>query len=103
MLAGSYVRAGDRVRAESVLARLAGRGAASANASASLFFHLACAEFDQAADYLEDLIESRTPDVIFVGCDPVFGECWSHPRIHALLRKMNLADLAPPESLTSRT
>ena len=63
---------------------------ASGRAKGLMFFHLACTEYDQASDYLEKLIDARDPDVIWLGCYPLLRDLQQHPRLGALLSKLNL-------------
>jgi tetratricopeptide (TPR) repeat protein len=94
-LASLYARGGDRARAEQVLGRLAAPKQANGRAKGYMFYHLDRSEFDQAAEYLHELIEAREPDVIWLGCNPSFGGFQEFPRFRALLQRMNLADVPP--------
>jgi hypothetical protein len=93
MLAGSYARAGDAARVRRIVAQFAALGE-NARAKASMHFHLVSGEFERAADCLEKLIEKRDPDVVFVNCQSTFRNAREYPRIHKLLLKMNLANVA---------
>ena len=56
-----------------------------------MFYHLACSEFDEGADYLEELMQARDPDVIWVGVS--VPQCLQSPRVGALLEKIFRLDL----------
>jgi hypothetical protein len=91
-LAGQYTRAGQRDRAESLIARLAAPELVHGCAMGLGFYHLLCSEFDLAADQFEKAIEARDPTAIFLSFLPVLQ---SLPKRRALLQKMNLADVGP--------
>ncbi len=89
-LAGHCSRAGDRRRAEGLLARLDSPELAHGRAMGYGFFHVVCGEFDLAADQFEKAIEARDPSAIFLSHLPVVQNL---PRHRALLQRMNLADV----------
>jgi serine/threonine protein kinase/Tfp pilus assembly protein PilF len=47
-------------------------------------------EIDKCFDWLEKAIDEGDSQIIHLGVNPVFDPLRSHPRYHALLRKMNL-------------
>ena len=57
-----------------------------------MFFHFACSEFDRGADYLDELIDARDPDLVWLGMTPVLWR--ESPRVRALLEKINLVDFS---------
>jgi TolB-like protein len=91
LLAGNYAQAGDRARAERLLAQLTTEGRTGARAFAT--FHAVCSEFESAADYFEQAIEERDLTVIELGMWPFFAAFRKSPRGRAVLQKMNLADV----------
>lgn len=90
MLAGNYARAGEGARAKRTLARLARSSGAAGRAKALMWFCFVREELGRAADCLEELMEARDPDVVFVNCQP--ANVREYPRIRGLLLKMNLAE-----------
>jgi eukaryotic-like serine/threonine-protein kinase len=48
---------------------------------------------DKCLDWLEKAVDEQDSLIHLLGVNPVFNSLRSHPRYHALLRKMNLADL----------
>lgn len=87
-LAAAYTRAGDCLRAEEALARLTSSKEDGRYAKALMHYHFCCSEFDRGADYLEELIRARDPDVIWVCFSP--APCRESPRVRALLERINL-------------
>jgi len=57
--------------------------------------YMGLGEIDKAFDWFEKSIEERDSMIWYVGFDPLR----SHPRYHALMRKMNLADLPETSAL----
>ena len=47
-------------------------------------------KINRALDWYEKAIETRDQTVLVFHADPLFDPLRSHPRYHALLRKMNL-------------
>lgn len=92
LLAGNYARAGDGARAKRTLARLSRADGAAARAKALMWFYFVRDELGRAADCLEELMEARDPDVVFVNCQPAHVR--EYPRIRDLLSKMNLLEVA---------
>lgn len=88
-LASLHAQAGDSAEAERILRGLDVPEQASGRAKGLMFFHLGCSAYDQVADYLERLIDARDPDVIWLGCHPFLRDLQQHPRLGALLSKMN--------------
>ncbi len=93
-LAAAYVQAGDNARAQGLLARLDSSRERANYAKARLFFHFVCSEFDEGAVYLEELMEARDPDVIWVGFTA--PQCLKSPRVRALLEEIFPWDLCHP-------
>jgi tetratricopeptide (TPR) repeat protein len=89
-LASLYAQTGNRAEAERILQGLDVPAQASGRAKGLMFFHLGCSAYDEAADYLKKLIDARDPDVIRLGCHPFLGDFQKHPRLGALISKMNL-------------
>jgi ABC-type Na+ efflux pump permease subunit len=77
LLAANYVQAGDRARAQSLLAPLAIEGRTGARSMAFATFHAVCSEFE--------LVE--------VSVWPFYAAFRKSPRGRAVLQKMNLADV----------
>ena len=92
VLAANYRRAGEQAQAQRALARIEDLRESSGRAKAWMSFHLAAGDLERAGDRLEELIERRDPDAVFVNCQP--AQVREYPRIHNLLLKMNLADAA---------
>jgi serine/threonine-protein kinase len=91
-LAGSYALAGDRERAEKVLAQLAAAPSPAVRALSYGMYYIACSEFDRAADEWEIAMESRHPLIFNISWSPFFADFRKHPRGRAILAKMNLGD-----------
>lgn len=89
-LASLYAQTGNRAEAERILRGLDVPSQASGRPKCLMFFHLGCSAYDEAADYLKKLIDARDPDVIRLGCHPFLGDFQKHPRLGALISKMNL-------------
>ncbi|MBZ5552035.1 MAG: protein kinase [Acidobacteriia bacterium] len=89
-LAGQYAMAGDRTRAEGLLARLDSPELAHGCAMGYGVFHVICSELDLAADQFERAIEARDPSATFLSCMPVVQTVG---RRRTLLQKMNLTDV----------
>jgi len=98
-LAAAYTRAGDSPRAEGLLARLDSSRERGNYAKALMFYHFGCSEFDRGADYLEELMSARDPDVIWVCLSPPL--CRESPRVRALLGKIFPRDLSLSPSSNS--
>lgn len=95
-LAGAYVEAGQREKAEAVGAELLedtknGMGLELAVA----MVHDALGRSDEAMDWLEKAYETRSPMLAVVGLDIMpFNSVRDDPRFHALLEKMGLRRFA---------
>ena len=59
-------------------------------AGAYALIYLGLAEIDHSFDWLEKAIEEQDPRIIRALASPLTDPLRSHPRYHALLRKMNL-------------
>lgn len=90
-LAGNYAQAGQDGEAQHVLARIADLAEPNSRAKAWMGFHLVRGELDRAAACLEEMIEGRDPDVVFVNCQPAYVR--EHPDIRNLLSKMRMLEL----------
>ncbi len=90
-LAAAYVQAGDNARAQTLLARLDSRKNRTNYAKARMFYHLTCAEFEEGAAYLEELIKVRDPDVIWVCLSP--PPCREAPPVRRLIETIFPMDL----------
>jgi TolB-like protein len=85
-LAAAYHRVGERGRAQCILDQLDPLNERGNYAQARMFYHFWCLEFDRGADYLEELISMRHPDVIWV-CFSL-PQCREYPRVRALIEKI---------------
>lgn len=93
LLAGLYARAGDRARAQSVLAPLDASGREIFRALGYAPFYILCSDWDRAADAFEKGMEARHPFTAQLAAAPFFEEFRKTPRGRAMLVKMNLADI----------
>jgi TolB-like protein len=65
-LAALYARTGDCVRSEAILSRLDPSQDRGSYVKAMMFYDFEFSQYDSVADYLEELIRARDPDVVFV-------------------------------------
>ncbi len=52
--------------------------------------HVGLAEIDRAFDWLEKAVDEHDSSILMLPVQPLYDPLRSHPRYHALLRKMNL-------------
>ena len=52
--------------------------------------YLGLGEIDAAFDWLDKAVEERDTGLLLIPASPLLKPLRSHPRYHALLRKMNL-------------
>ena len=95
LLAGNYVRAGNRTRAETLLTRLANPDLVHICAMGYAVFHVLCGEFEAAAGQWENAIAARDRSAVILAFDPMFERFRAFPGCPALLQKMNLAQAEP--------
>jgi tetratricopeptide (TPR) repeat protein len=87
-----YARAGRIGDARKVLDELQ-KLALRTNVPAPAFaiVYLGLGEIDTAFDWLDKAVEERNAVIIQIIANPLYERLRSHPRYHALMRKMNLA------------
>jgi len=102
MLAGNYVRTGDRARGEQLIARLpSGRAGAvgfsprESRTLALTTFHVLSSELDLAADFAEQLVDSHYTGLPFMMAFPHFRPLRATPRGRRILERMGLQDVWP--------
>jgi len=101
MLAGNYVRAGDRAMAEQILARLpSAHGAVgftplTSRTLALATFHTLASELDRSADFFEQLLDARQGGLPFMMSFPHFRPLRATPRGRHILERMKLQDVWP--------
>jgi TolB-like protein len=82
-LAALYARTGDGARSQAVLARLDPSHNRGSYAKAMMFYHFEFSEYDSCADYLEELMRARDPDVVFICFMPELSS--KSPRLRKLV------------------
>lgn len=90
-IAGNYARSGEDARARRLLARVARSHGAEGRRKALMWSCFVRGELERAADCLEELIEARDPDVVFVNCQPAYVR--EYPRIQDLLSSIRLLEI----------
>jgi len=88
-LAGLLARAGEKDRAEKLIATLRGM-----IPEGMVFYHLVCSEIDAAIDWYERAIEQRQPMAAMFGSAGLFKPLRASPRWPKLARMMNLPEPA---------
>jgi len=92
-LAGLYVRAGERTRAEKVMELVRERKAKHYVSPAYFaFYHAALGDSDKMFEYLQAAQAEGDPNLThFMNAEPYFQAFRSDPRYQALMKQMNLA------------
>jgi TolB-like protein/DNA-binding winged helix-turn-helix (wHTH) protein/Tfp pilus assembly protein PilF len=90
-LALAHALAGDRIRAEEMLAALM-KESDQRYVSPFLIasFHTGLGDLDDALDWLDRAYQERVANVVFLGVDPAFDPLRAHPRFQALLERIGL-------------
>jgi tetratricopeptide (TPR) repeat protein len=88
-LAGLLAQAGEKERAEKLIATMRG-----INAVGMIFYHVVCSEFDAAIDWYERGIEQHQPLVALLAFAGFFKPLRSSPRWPKLAKMMNLPEKA---------
>jgi tetratricopeptide (TPR) repeat protein len=84
-LAGLLVRAGEKDRAEELLATIR-----ESNRGGMHLYHFVCSEIDAAIDWYERDIELRSPDAMLSASAGIFKPLRASPRWSKLAKMMNL-------------
>ena len=98
LLAGLLVRAGERSRAEPLIAQLRDEPDLLGGAGGMVLYHLICAEVDAAADWFEKAVEQRDPLVIPWLRLPLAKPLRESPRWPKIARMMNLPETMSQQS-----
>ncbi len=90
-LGSAYAKAGRIGEAQTVLKELH-ESALKTYVPPSGFarVHLALGDVDKCFDWLDRAVDERDHQILHLGLNPAYNRLRSHPRYHALLRKMNL-------------
>ncbi len=100
MLAYIYARSGDAARARTLVEATEAEEPESINiANFAALVYAVLGETDLAMDRLERKYESKDdPSLLYgIAVDPVYDPLRDEPRFHALLERMNLADVPRPD------
>jgi tetratricopeptide (TPR) repeat protein len=89
LLAAAHALGGDRARADALLATLTSHSVGQRALGLGLF-HMACAEFEQAATHFEQAIDQRQPSVTQLSVWPFGAAFRESPPGRALIRKIHL-------------
>jgi serine/threonine protein kinase/Tfp pilus assembly protein PilF len=90
-LAFAYAQAGQMSEAQKILEDL--KELAKKTYVSYLSFaiiHLGLGEIDRALDWLDKAVDEHDSSILMLPVQPLYDPLRSHPRYHALLRKMNL-------------
>jgi tetratricopeptide (TPR) repeat protein len=91
-LAGLLVRAGERSRAENLIAQLRDNPDRLMGPGGMVLYHLICSEVDAAADWFEKAVEQRDPLLLSWLHHPFTKPLRESPRWPKIARMMNLPD-----------
>ncbi len=90
-LASAYGRAGRIIEAHKLLAELQDLAHRTYVSPLHLgLVYLGFGDMDACFDWLDKAVEERDSMIFMISVNPLFDPLRSHPRYHALLRKMNL-------------
>lgn len=92
MLAGVLARAGDRARAETLIAQMSSSRGGLVAPTGMVLYHLICGEIDAAADWFEKAIERRDPLLVPWIRLPLAQPLRESPRWPKIAKMMNLPD-----------
>jgi len=91
LLGAAYAAAGRIAEAQKLFRELQALAVTSYVPAIALgLIHSCLGEIDKAVDCFEKAIEERDATIASLHVLPFFDSIYSHPRYHALLRKMNL-------------
>jgi serine/threonine-protein kinase len=91
-----YARAGRIEEAQGLIDELNDRARNACEPSSSIArIHLGLGEIDRCVTRLEQSIDERDGSTIYFHVEPICEPLRSHPRYHALMRKMNLEARCP--------